>query len=59
MPTDLQYVERSIFTKDVNTQNFRTFELGTQEDINVPIWIIVGFQQKERQDSRNPNNDTF
>ena len=58
-PTELQYVERSIFMKEVNTQNFWTFELGTQEVINIPIRITVGFQQRDRQDSQNLNNDTF
>ena len=27
--------------------------------MNVPIWIIVDFRQKDRQDSQNLNNDTF
>ena len=36
-PTNLHYPERSVFMKEVNTQNFWTFELGTQEGINVPI----------------------
>ena len=27
--------------------------------MNVPIWIIIGFQQQDRQDSQNLNNDTF
>ena len=44
---------------EVNTQNLWTFELGTQEGINVPIWIIVGFQQSDRQLDQNLNNDTF
>ena len=44
--------------KEVGTQNLGTFELGTQEEINVAIWIIVGFQQRERQDSKNLKNDT-
>ena len=35
-PTQIQYPERSVFMKEVNTQNFWTFELGTQEDINIP-----------------------
>ena len=58
-PTELQYVERSVFMKKVNTQNLWTFELGTQEGINVPKWILVGFQQEERPDSKILNNDTF
>ena len=33
--------------------------MGTQEGVNVPIYIIVGFQQRDRQDSQNENNDTF
>ena len=57
--TELQYVERSVLMKKINIQIFWTFEVGTQEGINVPIWIIVGFQQKERQDSQKLNNDRF
>ena len=49
IPTELQYVERSVFMKEVNTQNLWNFELGTQESINVPIWIIIVFQQSDRQ----------
>ena len=59
IPTELNYVERSVFMKELNTQNLWSFELGTQEGINFPIWIIVGFQQQDRQNSLNLNNDTF
>ena len=58
-PTLLHYVKRSVFMKEVNTQNLWTFELGTQEGINVPIWIFVAFQQSDRQNDQNLNNDTF
>ena len=58
-PEELQYVGRSIFMKEVNTQNLWTSELGMQEGINAPIWIIVGFQQRDGQESRNANNGTF
>ena len=58
-PTELRYVERSVFMKQVNNQNVWNFELGSQENMNVPIWIIIGFQQQDRQDSQNLNNDTF
>ena len=57
--TELQYRERSVFMKESNSQNVWNFELGTQEAINVPIWIIKGFQQQDRQNSQNENNDTF
>ena len=58
-PTLLHYPERSIFMNEVNTQNLWTFELGTQEGINVPIWIFVAFQQNDRRNDQNLNNDTF
>ena len=58
-PTLLHYPKRSIFMKEVNTQNLWTFELGTQEGNNVPIWIFVAFQQNDRQNDQNLNNDAF
>ena len=58
-PTELRYVERSVFMKEVNHQNLLNFELGSQENMNFPIWIFIGFQQQNRQDSQNLNNDTF
>ena len=58
-PTNLHYRVRSVFLKEVNTQNFWTSELGTQEVVNVPIWIYVAFQQHDRQYDQNLNNDTF
>ena len=42
--TELRCVERSVFMKEVNPQKLWSFELGTQERIKVPIWIILGFQ---------------
>ena len=30
--------------KEVNTKSPWVFELGNQEDLNVPVWIIKGFQ---------------
>ena len=58
-PTELRNVERSVFMKEVNNQNLCNFEFGSHENMNVPIWIIIGFQQRDRQDSQNLNNDTF
>ena len=58
-PTELQNLERSVFMKEVNTQNRWSFELGTQEGVNIPILTDRGFQQRDRQDSQNLNDDTF
>ena len=57
--TTLPYPERSVFMKEVNTQNFWKFELGTQERVNVSIWLCVVFQQSDRQHDQKLNNDTF
>ena len=57
--TELRYVERSVFMKEVNNQNLWIFELGSQESMNVPIWINIRFQRRDRQDSQNLNIDTF
>ena len=37
--------------KEVNTQNVWNFELRTQEGIKNPTWNIIGFQQRDGQDS--------
>ena len=43
-PTELRYVERSVIMKQVNNQNVWKFELGSQKNMNNPIWISIGFQ---------------
>ena len=48
-PTELDYPEKSVFMKEV----FWTFELGTQEGINVPIWIYVVLQHSDGQHDQN------
>ena len=58
-PREINYPEKSVFMKEVNTQNFWTFELGTLEGVNFPIWIFVVFQRNDRQHDQNLNNDTF
>ena len=45
--------------KKVNNQNLWNIELGSQESMNVPIWISDGFQQQSRRHSQNLNNDSF
>ena len=59
IPTELRYVGRSVFMKEKNKQKLWNFELGSQENMNVPIWINIRFQQQDRQDSQNLNNDTI
>ena len=57
--TERSYEEMSIFMKEVNTQISWIFELGTQEGISVPLWIIASVQQRDRQHDRNSKIDPF
>ena len=45
--------------KEVKNQNLRNSKLGSHESMNVSIWIIVGFQQKKLQESKNLSNEKF
>ena len=58
-PSELRYIERSVFMKKYNNQNLWNFELGSQQSMNVPIWIIKSFRRRDRQESQNLNIDTF
>ena len=57
--TDIHYVGRSVSMQEVKNQKVWQFHLGTEEGINIPIFIIIGFQQHDRENSQNLNNDTF
>ena len=59
IPTELQYIERSVFMKQVSNQKEWLFELGVGESMNIPICVIIRFQQQDRKDSQNLNNETF
>ena len=58
-PSEHRYTERSVFMKEVNNKILWNFKLDSQESMNVPIWINIGFQQQDRQDSQTLNNDGF
>ena len=58
-PTELRYIERSVFMKEESFQSLCNFEMGSQESNKVRMWIILAFQQRDRQDSQNLNIDTF
>ena len=58
-PKELQYIEKSVYMKKVNNQNHWNLELGSQKRMNVLLWLIIAFQQRDRRDSQNLNNITF
>ena len=47
-PTELRYIERSVFLKEVFNQNLWDFELDIQKRMHIPIWITIVFQQRDR-----------
>ena len=57
-PTELYYTERTVFRKDVNTNNNWTFELGNP-GVSTPTFVIVGFQARNKFDSQTHDNATF
>ena len=57
IPMEPQFSERTLLMEELITRTFWPFELRTQEGIKIPIWTIVGFQQRDRQNSQHLNND--
>ena len=45
--------------KDVTTKNNFTFELGVVDGIDIPVYAIVGFMQRDQFSQQHQNNDTF
>ena len=58
-PTELHYIKRVVFRKDVNTNNIWTFELGNSNNESCPIFVTVGFQARNKIDSQTHDNATF
>ena len=58
-PTVLRHIEQPVSIKAVIFHELCNFELGSQESVDVLIWIIVGFQQRDLKDSQNQGTDTF
>ena len=57
--TEFQFLERFLFMNDVHVQNLWILERGNQKGVNVRFWTIVGFHQRDSQNSENINSDTF
>ena len=45
--------------KDVTTENNWSLELGVGNGIDEPIYLIVGFMQRDQFIQQHQNNDTF
>ena len=44
---------------EMKNQKTWNFQIGAQGGVNLPIWIVIGFQQQKRQDTQDLNNDSF
>ena len=53
-PTELESFERTVFMKKYLIRIYGTssWVVKSQQSMNAPIWIIIGFQQRERQNSK-------
>ena len=51
--------KRSLFTKDVTTGKNWTSEAGLESRVNVPIFVLVGFLQKDQFNQQHQIIDTF
>ena len=58
-PTEIRYIQRAVFLKQVTNRNLWKFELACQENMNVPISIVKRFQQRDSEDSQILNVFTF
>ena len=58
-PTEFRYIEISFFMKQLYIQNLWNFEFGSHDEMNLSIWKIIGFQQRNRPASQNLNIDSF
>ena len=45
--------------KDVTTENNWVFKLSVGEGIDIPIYVVVGFMQRDQFNQQHQNKDTF
>ena len=57
--TELLYYEKSSYMKDITAENKWRCELRKENGIDVPIFIIVGFLQRDQFIQQHRKNDTF
>ena len=58
-PTEIHYLPRFVSQKHVHTQNDWNSELDVKTEIDVPIHVIVGFQERVWRDKQEHKIDIF
>ena len=56
--TELKFLERTVYKKNVDATNNWIFELGQSENLN-PVYIIVGFMNSNKFGSQIQDNSIF
>ena len=57
--TELSFIKRSSNMKDKTSENNWTCELGVGDGIDKPIYVIVGFMQRDHFNQHHRSNNTF
>ena len=57
--TELSYINRSFYMKEVTTENNWNFELGVGAGIDILIYVIVEFMQRNQFNQQRQQNDRF
>ena len=57
-PTELSYIKKSYYIKDVTTENVWTFELGVEDGVDIPIFVVLGFMQRDQFKQQHQNKDS-
>ena len=58
-PTELSYIKRSSFMKELTTENNWTSELAVGHIVDTPIYVVIGFTKRDQINQQHQNKDTF
>ena len=47
LATDLFYIRRPIFAKNVKGQTGKKFELWVGSGVDIPVYVLIGFQHRD------------
>ena len=51
--TESSYIKRSSYMKDLTTEINWTFELGVGDGFDGPIYVVVGFMQRDQPNQQH------
>ena len=57
-PAELSFIKKSYYIKDVTIENVWTFELGVGDGVDIPIFVVLGFMQRDQFKQQHQNKDS-